>query len=113
MQEKYVTQTAASATSKTRSAPSNETVARRYARSVADRFAGQVSAAGLARFQSGTGQKLLADAIDQLALAIRQLYDAMDAQLAEAKAFMQNPPAPPANMPDPRIFESPPVTLPH
>jgi hypothetical protein len=111
VQEKYVTQTAAAATSRTRSAPSNEK--RRYAHAVADRFAGQVSAAGLARFRSGTGQGLLGDAIDQLALAIRQLYDAMDAQLAEAKAFAHNPPSPPANMPDPRTFEWPPATLPH
>lgn len=111
-QEKYVTQTAARATSPSGSAPSNEVVATRYARLVAARFGGLISVAAQTRISSspiGTTQEK--DLIDALRLAIQRLYDALDKSLKEAEEFKKNPPAPPPGKFNQSIFETRPVGL--
>ena len=110
VQEKYVTQTTARSASG--AATSNDTVATRYGRAVDNRFAVSVSAAALKRISdSPVGTKQHAELADRLRLAIQRLYGALDLSLREAKEFKKNPPKPPANMPDPVVFEVRPVGI--
>jgi hypothetical protein len=110
MQEKYVKQAAGKAVFG--NSASNDTVARLYGKTIAGRFEAGLSEAAQTRFTtSSAGSKLKSDAVAELLLSIRVLFDAMDKSLKEAKEFEKNPPKPPDNMPDPVIFEKRPVGI--
>lgn len=115
VQEKYVTQTAARESSKTAkkegNAPSNDTVATRYAGIVARRFEGLIDPAASARTDSGTGQKLEKERMDDLTLALRKLYEAIDKSAASAKAAAKNPPPMPDMLLPDQVFESRPLDI--
>lgn len=111
-QEKYVTQAAARAASASGNAPGNETVANRYARAVVGRFEGLVSEAARQRIgSSAVGRDKRKDLTDELSLSMRRLYDELDQLIKQAQSFQKNPPAPPANMPDPMMFQWRPLGL--
>lgn len=115
VQEKYVTQTAARESSKTAkkqgNAPSNETVATRYAGIVARRFEGLIDPAASARTDSGTGRTLENERIADLTLALRKLYEAIDKSAASAKAAAKNPPPMPDMLLPNQVFESRPLDI--
>lgn len=115
IQEKYVTQTAARESSKTAkkegNAPSNDTVATRYAGIVARRFEGLIDPAASARTDSGTGQTLENDRIGDLTLALRKLYEAIDKSAASAKAAAKDPPPMPDMLLPNQVFESRPLDI--
>ena len=109
-QEKYVSQTATKAA--TKHERSNNTVARLYARALASKFQAHLSNATKEILgKSPVGSRMLADATDELRLAIERMYEMIDQLLAQSASFSQNRPAPPANMPDPKSFESPPLNI--
>jgi hypothetical protein len=109
-QEKFVTQTAAKAVSG--NAPSNETVATRYARTIINKFAGRISEDAQTRINSSTvGNRQRTELTDELRLSIQRLYEALDKSLREAKEFEKNPPERPDNMPNPQVFELRPVGM--
>jgi Domain of unknown function (DUF4157) len=110
--EKYVTQTAARAVSPTGSAPSNETVANRYKRMVDGRFFGLLAEPTQTRINSSpVGIRQRNDMVEELGLAIRRLYDALDKSLAQAREFEKNPPKPPADMKPSRTYEPRPLGI--
>ena len=110
--EKYVTQTAAGAVSPTGSAPSNETVANRYKRMVDGRFFGLLAEPAQTRINSSpAGSRQRNDMVEELGLAIRRLYDALDKSRAEAHEFEKNPPKPPADMKPSRTYEPRPLGI--
>jgi Domain of unknown function (DUF4157) len=110
-QEKYVQQTAAKAASAKGYFPDNDRVATRYARAVWGKFAGDLSEAGQARLKTSQGISTKDDLTDGLRLSMKNLFDAMDKSIAQGKAALANPPTPPANMPNPQVFESRPLDL--
>jgi len=110
VQEKYVKQAAGKAVFK--NSASNETVARLYGKTIVGQFEAGLSEAAQTRFTtSSAGSKLKSDAVAELLLSIRVLFDAMDKSLREAKEFEKNPPKPPDKMPDPIVFEERPVGI--
>jgi hypothetical protein len=115
IQEKYVTQTAARESSKTAkkpgNAPSNDTVATRYAGVVARRFEGMISTAAQTRANTGTGSKLKGDMIGELTLSLRRLYEAMDKSVANAREARKNPPNLPQNVLPKTLFEPRPLDI--
>jgi hypothetical protein len=112
LQEKYVTQAAARATSRSGSAPNNDTVATRYAGTVTSRFQGFVSPEAQERIaKSPVGSRMLRDATDSMRVSMKALYDELDQLLRQAQEAAKNPPAPPANMPDPMMFQWRPLGL--
>jgi hypothetical protein len=110
IQEKYVKQAAGKAVFQ--NSASNETVARLYGKTIVSQFEAGLSEAAQTRFTtSAAGSKLKSDAVAELLLSIKVLFDAMDKSLREAKEFEKNPPKPPDKLPDPVVFEKRPVGL--
>ncbi|PYI93687.1 MAG: hypothetical protein DME97_05365 [Verrucomicrobia bacterium] len=110
VQEKYVKQAAGKAVFG--NSASNETVARLYGKTIVGQFEAGLSEAAQTRFTtSSAGSKLKSDAVAELLLSIRVLFDAVDKSLREAKEFEKNPPKPPDKMPDPIVFEKRPVGI--
>ncbi len=112
IQEKYVTQSAAKATSKSGSAPSNDTIATRYASVITERFAGFVTPAAQTRAQgSAIGGNMKSVLVDGFRLSLKNLYDALEASLKQAQEFSKNPPKRPDNFLPDAVFESRPVDI--
>ncbi len=112
IQEKYVTQTAAKATSKSGSAPSNDTVATRYAGIVTERFAGFVTPAAQTLAQgSAIGDNMKSVLVDGFRLSLKNLYDALEASLKQAQEFSKNPPKRPGTLLPNAVFESRPLDI--
>ncbi len=110
VQEKYAKQAAGKAVFG--NSASNETVARLYGKTIVGQFEAGLSEAAQTRFTtSPTGSKLKSDAVAELLLSIKLLFDAMDKSLREAKEFEKNPPKAPDKMPDPVVFEKRPVGI--
>lgn len=110
-QEKYVSQTAAKASSAKGFAPSNDTVATRYARAVWGKFTGHLSNAAQSRLATGVGSSTMNEMLDGLRLSMKNLFDALDQAISQGQQALANPVKPPNNMPDPQIFESRPLGL--
>jgi hypothetical protein len=110
-QEKYVSQTAAKAASAKGHFPDNDKLATRYARAVWGKFAGHLPDAALRRLASPVAASRRSELLDGLRLAMKNLFDALDQAISQGKAALANPATPPSNMPDPKIFESPPLGI--
>jgi hypothetical protein len=110
-QEKYVSQTAAKATSAKGYAPSNDTVATRYARAVWGKFAGHLSDAAQKHLATAVGSSTMSELLDGLRLSLKNLFDALDQAVSQGKEALANPVTPPSNMPNPQIFESRPLGI--
>lgn len=107
-QEKYVTRTANIAVGN--SPADKELVARRYALKVVQRFGHHLSGHASTNIgNSPVGSEQKEDLVDELRVAIQLLYDALDQSHGEAGKLKKKPTPPPADMPNPRLFESRPL----
>ncbi len=109
LQEKYVTQAAARATSRSGS-PRQRHGGHALCGHGRFPFPGFVSAEAQERIaKSPVGSRLLRDATDSLRVSMKALYDELDQLLPREEA--KNPPTPPATMPDPIMFQWRPLGL--